>query len=68
MPDLNPAGVEASMRRQSGTLNHLSRETFVVEAKHASNLEGQSPGILRKIAESMGMAYDFAIREGIHAA
>ena len=53
MPDLNPAGVEASMRLQSGTLNHLPRETFVVEAKHASDREGQSPGILRKIAESM---------------
>ena len=68
MPNLNPAGVEALMRLQSGTLNHLPRETFVVEAKLVSDLEGQSPGILRKIAESMGMAYDFAIWEGIHAA
>ena len=60
VPNLNPAGVEASMRLHYGTLNHLSRETFVVEAKLASDLEGQSPDILRKIAESMDMADDFA--------
>ena len=59
-PDLNPAGVEASMRPHYGTLNHLPRETFVAETKLASDLEGQSPGILRKIAESMGLAEDFA--------
>ena len=43
-----------------GTLNHLPRETFLAEAKLAADLEGQSPGILRKIADSMGMADDFA--------
>ena len=59
-PDLNPAGVEASMRLHYGTLNHLPRDTFVAEAKLAADLEGQSPGILRKIAESMGTAHDFA--------
>jgi hypothetical protein len=59
-PNLNPAGVEASMRLHYGTLNHLPRETFAKEAKLAADLEGQSPGILRKIAESMGMADDFA--------
>ncbi len=59
-PDLNPAGVEASMRLHYGTLNHLPRETFVAEAKLAADLEVQSPGILRKMAESMGMADDFA--------
>jgi len=32
-PDLNPAGVEASMRLHYGTLNHLPRETFVEEAR-----------------------------------
>ena len=59
-PSLNPAGVEASMRLHYGTLNHLPRETFAAEAKLAADLEGQSPGILRKIADSRGMADDFA--------
>ena len=67
-PDLNPAGVEASMRLHYGTLNHLPRETFVAEAKLAADLEVQSPGILRKIADSMGMADDFAKWEASHAA
>ena len=38
-PDLNPAGIEASMRLHCGTLNYLPRETFVVEAKLAADLE-----------------------------
>ncbi len=40
----------------------------MAEAKFAADLEAQSPGILRKIAESMGMADDFAKWEGNHAA
>ena len=67
-PDLNPAGIEASMRLHHGTLNHLPRETFAAEAKLAADLEAQSPGILRKIADSMGMADDFAKWEASHAA
>ena len=67
-PDLNPAGVEASMRLHYGTLSHLPRETFAEEARLAADLELQSPGILRKIAESMGMADDFAKWEARHAA
>ena len=67
-PSLNPAGVEASMRLHYGTLNHLPRETFVAEAKLAADLEVQSPGILRMIADSMGMADDFAKWEASHAA
>ena len=67
-PDLNPAGVEAPMRLHYGTLSHLPRETFVAEAKLAADLEVQSPGILRKIADSMGMADDFAKWEASHAA
>ena len=59
-PNINPAGIEASMRLRYGTLNHLPRKTFVAEAKLAADLEVQSPGILRKIAESMGMADNFA--------
>jgi hypothetical protein len=67
-PDLNPAGVEASMRLHYGTLSHLPRETFLAEAKLAADLEAQSPGILSKIADSMGMAGDFAKWEGEHVA
>ena len=67
-PTLNPAGVEASMRLHYGTLSHLPRETFADEAKLAADLERQSPGILRKIADSMGMADDFAKWEASHAA
>ena len=82
-PDLNPAGGEVRagsendpgdrfpgdwMRLHYGSLNHLPRETFVTEAKLAADLEGQSPGILQKIAESMGMATDFAKWEASHAA
>ena len=59
VPSLNPARIEASMRLHYGTLSHLLRETFVAEAKLAADLEDQSPGIPRKIAESMGMADDF---------
>ena len=59
-PNLNPAGVEASMRLHYGTLNHLPRETFVEEARLAGDLERQSPGILRRIADSMGMGGEFA--------
>jgi hypothetical protein len=59
-PSLNPAGVEASMRLHYGVLNHLPRDIFVAEALLAADLEIGSPGILRKIAESMGMGEDFA--------
>jgi hypothetical protein len=67
-PDLNPAGIEASMRLHYGNLNHLPRETFAAETKLAADLEVQSPSILRKIAERMGMADDFAKWEASHAA
>ena len=49
-----------STRRASSashnSLNHLPRETFVVEASHAANCECLSTGILRRIAESMEFA------------
>jgi len=56
------------MRLHYGNLNHLPRETFAAETKLAADLEVQSPGILRKIAERMGMADDFAKWEASHAA
>jgi len=62
-PDLNPAGVEASMRLQYGTLNHLPREVFAEEAKLAADCERQSPGFLRRSAESFSMGKEFAAWE-----
>ncbi|APH70626.1 hypothetical protein [Aquibium oceanicum] len=62
-PELNPAGVEASMRLQYGTLNHLPREIFAEEAKIATACEHQSPGYLRRIADSMGMADEYSAWE-----
>lgn len=66
-PDLNPAGVEASMRLHYGILNHLPRDIFVAEALLAADLEAESPGILQKIADSLGMAEDFAKWEAASA-
>jgi len=62
-PDLNPAGVEASMRLQYGTLNHLPREVFTREVEIAAECESHFPGYLREIAESFGMADEFAAWE-----
>ena len=62
-PGLNPAGVEASMRLQYGTLNHLPREVFADEAKLAADCERQSPGYLRRTADSLGMGDEFAAWE-----
>ena len=62
-PDLNPAGVEASMRLQYGSLNHLPREVFAEEAKLAADCERQSPGFLQSAAESFGMADEFTAWE-----
>lgn len=67
-PDLNPAGVEAMMRLHHHTLNHLPREVFVAEAKLAADLERQSRGSLREIAQSMGMESEFAKWEAGHGA
>ena len=58
-PSLNPAGVEASMRLQYGTLDHLPREIFAEEATLAAACEREEPGFLKSIAASMGMADDY---------
>jgi len=68
VPELNPAGIEAMMRLHHHTLNHLPREVFAAEAKLAADLERQSPGSLREIAESMGMEGEFAQWEAGHGA
>jgi hypothetical protein len=58
-PNLNPVGVEASMRLQYGTLSHLDHAVFVDEAKLAQEMEREKPGCLRSIAISFGMGRDF---------
>lgn len=56
---INPAGVEASMRAQYGTLDHLSAQDFKQEIGIAKELERQQPGYLRLSAESHGMLEAF---------
>ena len=59
-PNLNPAGIEAAMRIQYGTLDHLPHETFKDEARIAGIIESVSPGYLAKCADCVGMARDYA--------
>ena len=56
---INPAGVEATMRLQFGTLNHLDQNVFAVEIKLAHECEREEPGFLKEIARSYGMVSDF---------
>jgi hypothetical protein len=56
---VNPAGVEASMRVNYGTLNHLCDSHFRREIRLARECEAAEPGYLRRVAESFGMADDF---------
>ena len=58
-PNVNPAGVEACMWLQYGTLGHLSRETFRHEIALAKQCEREEPGFLRASAESYGLLRDF---------
>ena len=51
-PDINPVGVEASMRLQYGTLDHLPREEFIKEINGARAVERMEPGYLRECADS----------------
>ena len=53
-PLVHAPGVEASMRLQYGTLDHLSREDFRQEIAIARDCERQQPGYLRRLAESYG--------------
>lgn len=63
-PTVNPAGVEASMRLQYGTLSHLSDRDFRREIRLAVDCEKAQPGFLKGVAASFGMAEDFARWEG----
>ena len=66
-PDVNPVGVEASMRLQYGTLDHLSRDTFAQEIEIAKGCEAEEPGFMRSTAESYGMADAFDAAQAILA-
>ena len=54
-PHVMAAGVEAHMRLEYGTLDHLPRERFAAEVRLAKECEAASPGYLKSIAESMGV-------------
>ena len=54
-PTINPAGVEASMRLQFGTLDHLDREDFEREISVARMCDDADPGYLRGVAASYGL-------------
>ena len=58
-PRVNAAGVEASMRLQHGTLDHLSQETFRDEIKIAKQCETREPGFLRECARSHGTIAEY---------
>ena len=58
-PTINAAGVEASMRLQFGTLDHLSNAEFRKEIRIARACEKEQPGYLKGVAESYGMAGEF---------
>jgi hypothetical protein len=54
-PAVNAAGVEAHMRVQYGTLDHLPRETFAAEILLFKECEKVSPGYGARLAKSYGL-------------
>ena len=58
-PTVNPIGVEASMRLQYGTLDHLSRGVFRGEIELAKACEREEPGFMRSTACSFGRGEAF---------
>jgi len=58
---VNAVGVEAFMRIQYGTLDHLSRNDFAREIELAKQAEGEEPGALSLCAgaQSDTMLEDF---------
>ena len=57
---VNPAGVEAAMRLQYGTLDHLSKEAFKQEIGIAKACEKESPGFMKLCADSLGFGAEYA--------
>jgi len=54
-PDINAAGVEAQMRLEHGTLDHLSSADFDREVRIARQCESASPGYLASVQSIMGV-------------
>lgn len=57
--DINPVGVECSMRMEYGELDHLPFETFAQEVRIARGMEELEPGSLRALAESYGRGVEY---------
>ena len=51
-PTANARGIEAYMRSEHGTLDHLPREVFVKEIKMAAACDRQCPGFLDLLAST----------------
>ena len=62
-PDINGAGVIASMRLQYGTLDHLDHTTFVQETALARACEANEPGFLQRVAASYGLEHEYTAEE-----
>ena len=58
-PTVNPAGVEAFMRLEYHTLDHLPRSKFADEIELAKAMFLQNPEKLRQAAESYSMGQDY---------
>ena len=56
---VNAAGVEANMRLEYGTLDHLSRAQFREEIAIAKACESEQEGYLKAVAASYGMARQY---------
>ena len=54
-PAGNAVGVDASMRLQHGTLDHLSDQKMRTEVNIARQYGEQDPGFLERCAESCGL-------------
>lgn len=53
--DVPANAMEASMRLQFGTLDHLDRATFRAEAEIAAGMWDENPAGCRELAESYGL-------------
>ena len=62
---VNPVGVEAFMRVEHNTLDHLPRSAFVVETRMAKLLESEYPGSLRMMADAEGDLTDYDAAEAL---
>ena len=51
-PTVNPVGIEAGMRLQHGTLDHLSRGEIAKEIRLLKKCEAEEPGFLRSCCTS----------------